>query len=68
MDFNRKYIIENIKMRKRTGAIHCDNEEEYIRVFFFINFKVGRNIIRKFILFRIRETDEKKILIRRIKI
>jgi len=55
-------------MRKRTGAIHCDNEEEYIRVFFFINFKVGRNIIRRFILFRIRETDEKKILIRRIKI
>ena len=55
-------------MRKRTGAIYSDKQEEYIRVFFFINFKVGRNIIRKFILFRIRETDEKKILIRRIKI
>ena len=23
-------------MRKRTGAIHCDNQEEYIRVLFFI--------------------------------
>ena len=22
-------------MRKRTGAIHCDNQEEYIRVLFF---------------------------------